>query len=176
VEIEPEGGRRHNSPLKVLPPPKGKAAEGPPRRKAEKLSYLLQLFLLRKRNEALRKTESQENKSEPSELSSHSSVSVLLKGVTIYRRPPGIIIQLNYTFSVPDNRLYTFYKGITVTPRVVQASSVSSHGQTAFTRCAPCLCFVRRPFIRLLWPRVMAPSRRSQGPPLTPRLRRRTDP
>jgi hypothetical protein len=39
VEIRPEGGRRHNSPLKVLPPPKGKAAEGPPRRKAEKLSY-----------------------------------------------------------------------------------------------------------------------------------------
>jgi hypothetical protein len=44
VEIGPEGGRRHNSPLKVLPPPKGKAAEGPPRRKAEKLSYLRYLY------------------------------------------------------------------------------------------------------------------------------------
>jgi hypothetical protein len=39
VEIGSEGGRRHNSPLNVLPPPKGKAAEGPPQRKAEKLSY-----------------------------------------------------------------------------------------------------------------------------------------
>jgi hypothetical protein len=27
---------------------------------------------------------------------------------------------------------------------------VSSHGQTTFTRCAPCLCFVWRPFTRLL--------------------------
>jgi hypothetical protein len=61
-----------------------------------------------------------------------------------------MIIHLNYTFSVPDKRLYPLYKGITVTPRVVQASSVSSHGQTAFARCAPCLCFVRRPFTRLL--------------------------
>jgi hypothetical protein len=82
-----------------------------------------------------------------------------------------MIIHLNYTFPVPDNRLYTLYKGITVTPRVVQASSVYSQGQTAFTRCAPCLCFVQRPFTRLLWPRVMAPSRRSQGPPLASRLR-----
>jgi hypothetical protein len=29
VEIGPEGGHLHNSPLNVLPPPKGKAAEGP---------------------------------------------------------------------------------------------------------------------------------------------------
>jgi hypothetical protein len=92
------------------------------------------------------------------------------KGVTIYRRPPGMIIHLNYTFSVPDNRLFTLYKGITVTPCVVQASSVSSHSQTAFTHCAPCLYFVRRPFTCLLWPCVMATSRRSQGPPLAPRL------
>jgi hypothetical protein len=79
-----------------------------------------------------------------------------------------MIIHLNYTFSVPNNQLYTLYKGTTVTPRIVQASSVSSHGQTAFTHCAPCLCFVRRPFTRLLWPRVRAPSRRSQGRPLAP--------
>jgi hypothetical protein len=81
-----------------------------------------------------------------------------------------MITHLNYTFSVPNNRLYMLYKGITVTPRVVQVSNVSLHDQTAFTRCAPCLCFVRRPFTRLLWPRVMAPSRRSQGPPLASRL------
>jgi hypothetical protein len=40
----------------------------------------------------------------------------------------------NYTFSVHDKRLYTFFKGITVTPRFVRASSVSSHGRAAFTR------------------------------------------
>jgi hypothetical protein len=39
VEIRPEGTRRHNNPLSVLPPPKGNAAEGPPRRKAEELSH-----------------------------------------------------------------------------------------------------------------------------------------
>jgi hypothetical protein len=87
-----------------------------------------------------------------------------------------MIIYLNYTFSVPDKRLYMLYKGITVTPHVVQASSVSSHGQATFTRCASCLYGVRRPFTCLLQPRVMAPSRRSQGPPLSPRLRRRTGP
>jgi hypothetical protein len=38
-------------------------------------------------------------------LSSHYSVSVSLKGFTIYRRPLGMIICLNYTFSVPDKRL-----------------------------------------------------------------------
>jgi hypothetical protein len=61
-----------------------------------------------------------------------------------------MIIYLNYTFSVPDKRLYTLYKGITVTPRVVQASSVSSHDQATLTRCASCLCFVRCPFTRLM--------------------------
>jgi hypothetical protein len=38
------------------------------------------------------------------------------KGATIYRRPLGMIIYPNYTFSIPDKRLYTLYKGITVTP------------------------------------------------------------
>jgi hypothetical protein len=56
-----------------------------------------------------------------------------------------MVICLNYTFSVPDKRLQTLYKGITVTPRVVQASSVSSYGRNTFTRGAPCLCLVRRP-------------------------------
>jgi hypothetical protein len=60
-----------------------------------------------------------------------------------------MIIYLNYIFSVPDKRLYTLYKGITVTPRVVQASSVSSHGRTTFIRGASCLCLVRCPFTRL---------------------------
>jgi hypothetical protein len=35
VEIRPEGGRRHNNPLKALPSSVGNAAEGPPRRRAE---------------------------------------------------------------------------------------------------------------------------------------------
>jgi hypothetical protein len=61
-----------------------------------------------------------------------------------------MIIYLNYTFSVPDKRLYTLYKGITVTPRVIQTSSVSSHSQATFTRRASCLSFVRCPFTRLL--------------------------
>jgi hypothetical protein len=51
----------------------------------------------------------------------------------------------NYTFSVPDKRLYTLFKGITVTPRFVRASNVSSHSRAAFTRGVSCLCFVRRP-------------------------------
>jgi hypothetical protein len=39
-------------------------------------------------------------------LSSHYCVSVSLQGVHyIYRRPLGMIICLNYTFSVPDKRL-----------------------------------------------------------------------
>jgi hypothetical protein len=33
----------------------------------------------------------------------------------------------NYTFSIPNKWLYTLFKGITVTPRFVRASSVSSH-------------------------------------------------
>jgi hypothetical protein len=60
-----------------------------------------------------------------------------------------MVIYLNYTFSVPDKRLYTLYKGITVTPRVVQTSSVSSYGQATFTRGASCLSFVQCPFTRL---------------------------
>jgi hypothetical protein len=76
-----------------------------------------------------------------------------------------MIIYLNYTFSVPDKRLETLYKGITVTPRVVQASSVSSHDRATFTRGASCLCFVRRSFTRPLQPRVTEPSRRSRDQP-----------
>jgi hypothetical protein len=34
-----------------------------------------------------------------------------------------------YTFSIPDNRLYTLFKGITVTPGFERVSSVSSHGR-----------------------------------------------
>jgi hypothetical protein len=51
----------------------------------------------------------------------------------------------NYTFFVPNKRLYMLFKGITVTPRFVRASSVSSHGQASFTRDAFCLSFVQRP-------------------------------
>jgi hypothetical protein len=51
----------------------------------------------------------------------------------------------NYTFFISDKRLYTLFKGITVTPRFVRTSSVSSHGRAPFTRGAPCLSFVRHP-------------------------------
>jgi hypothetical protein len=74
-----------------------------------------------------------------------------------------MIIYPNYTFSVPDKWLYTLYKGITVTPRLVQASSMSSYGQATFTRGASCLCFVRRPFTRPAQPRVTVNLRQSQG-------------
>jgi hypothetical protein len=67
------------------------------------------------------------------------------KRTSIYRRPWGRIKQPNYTFSVPDKRLYTLLKGITVTPHFVRASSVSSHGRASFTRGTFCLSFVRRP-------------------------------
>jgi hypothetical protein len=33
VEIGPEGGRRHNSPLMILPSSEGATAEGPPQRR-----------------------------------------------------------------------------------------------------------------------------------------------
>jgi hypothetical protein len=63
------------------------------------------LLLLRKRDETLMETESQET--------SRSLRSSLLinvcpfhyNGVTIYRRPMGMTIYLNYTFSIPDKRL-----------------------------------------------------------------------
>jgi hypothetical protein len=85
------------------------------------------------------------------------------KGTTIYRRPLGMNIYPNYTFSVPDKRLYTLYKGITVTPRLLQASNVSSYGQATFPRGASCLCFVRRLFTRLTQPRVAVPPDRAKA-------------
>jgi hypothetical protein len=51
----------------------------------------------------------------------------------------------NYTFSIPNKWLYTLFKGITVTPRFVRASSVSSHERAPFTRGAPCLSFIWHP-------------------------------
>jgi hypothetical protein len=74
-----------------------------------------------------------------------------------------MIIYPNYTFSVPDKRLYTLYKGITVTPRLVQASRVSSYSQATFTRYASCLYFIRRPFTCPAQPRVTAPLRQGRG-------------
>jgi hypothetical protein len=58
-----------------------------------------------KRDETLKETESRETSS-----SLRSSLLIKVcplhyKGVTIYRRPLGMIIYLNYTFSVPDKRL-----------------------------------------------------------------------
>jgi hypothetical protein len=74
-----------------------------------------------------------------------------------------MIIHPNYTFSVSDKRLYTLDKGITVTPRLLQAPSASSYGQTIFTRGTSCLCFVQRPFTRPTQPRVTAPIRQSKA-------------
>jgi hypothetical protein len=68
-----------------------------------------------------------------------------------------MIIYPNYTFFVPDKRLYTLYKGITVTPCLLQASSVSSYGQATFPCGAFCLCFIQRPFTRPTQPRVAVP-------------------
>jgi hypothetical protein len=68
-----------------------------------------------------------------------------------------VIIYPKYTFSIPDKWLYTLYKGITVTLHLLQASSVSSYGQTTFTRSASCPCFVRHPFTHSTQPRVTAP-------------------
>jgi hypothetical protein len=63
----------------------------------------------------------------------------------------------NYTFSVPDKRLYTLYKAITVTPRLLQASSLSSYGQATFPCGASCLCFIRRLFTCPTQPCVAVP-------------------
>jgi hypothetical protein len=99
VEIRPEGGRRHNSPLKTLPHSEGDTAEGPlGGGRSTRLLLLLLLsglhyttiklllpLLLRlpsntmKENEALRERKPR-IKPVPSELSSHSCVSIRLQG------------------------------------------------------------------------------------------------
>jgi hypothetical protein len=56
---------------------------------------------------------------------------------------PGVLKHPNYTFSVPDKRLYTLFKGITVTSRFVRASSVSLHGRASFDSVPSCLSFAR---------------------------------
>jgi hypothetical protein len=88
VEIGPEGGRRHNSPLKALPSSEGKAAKAPPLGDGRRALLLLLIWLpplpkyfylyylysyplvLRKRNEVL-KNRKPRIKPEPSELSSY---------------------------------------------------------------------------------------------------------
>jgi hypothetical protein len=50
---------------------------------------------------------------------------------------------LNYTFSDPDKRLYTLFKGITVTPCFVRASSVRTVEPPL--HAASFVSFVRRP-------------------------------
>jgi hypothetical protein len=78
----------------------------------------------------------------------------------------------HYTFFVPDKRLYTLYGGIKVTPRLVQASSVSSYDRNAFTHGTSCLCFVRRLFTRPTRLRVLALPRTEPRLLPTPHLRR----
>jgi hypothetical protein len=80
----------------------------------------------------------------------------------------------NYTFSIPDKRLYTLFKGTTVTPCFVRATSVSSHGRASFTRGAFYLSFVRRPLhVRRAY--VWRVPLTRLGPPRKPSLRRRSD-
>jgi hypothetical protein len=119
VEIGPEGGRRHNSPLITLFPFEGKrpvASLGSGRRKSRHTSllsilpfvYPYELLLL-----TGNKIESEGTLSKPKAKGFAGAFGALFslvcpfhyKGFTIYRRPLGMVICLNYTFSVPDKRL-----------------------------------------------------------------------
>jgi hypothetical protein len=83
---------------------------------------------------------------------------------------------INYTFSVSDKQLYMLYRGITVTTRLAQASSVSSYGRNTFTRGAFYLCFVRRPFTRPACLHVLVLRRIEPTLPPTRHLRRQNGP
>jgi hypothetical protein len=82
----------------------------------------------------------------------------------------------NYTFSVPDKRLYTLYKGTTVTPCLLQASIVSSYGLSHLST-RRLLSLIRTA------PLYTSDAATCHGAPLTeprlpfaPHLRRRTSP
>jgi hypothetical protein len=98
----PKGGRRHNSPLSSLPP-------------ALATTRLLLLLALGeetiKLNNTVKETKNTQQ-TEDRKTSCCLRCSLLItvcpfhyKGFTIYRRPLGIVICLNYTFSVPDKLL-----------------------------------------------------------------------
>jgi hypothetical protein len=98
----PKGGRRHNSPLSSLPP----------------FGCLLGPLLLLVRGKGtlylIEQQRKQGNTQQTEDRLSCGSLrcSLLItvcpfhyKGFTIYRRPLGIVICLNYTFSIPDKPL-----------------------------------------------------------------------
>jgi hypothetical protein len=120
VEIGPEGGRRHNSPLIFPLPFEGRRPEAPPWKRAKKLwscynlrsptdttlPLFLTLLLLLSQNKKGNKETLSKPKAERLVGAFGALFSLLCpfhyKGFTIYRRPLGMIIYLNYTFSVPD--------------------------------------------------------------------------
>jgi hypothetical protein len=69
----------------------------------------------------------------------------------------------NYTFSIPDNWLYTLFKGITVNPGFVRVSSVSSHGRAPL-REAPFISSSYNALYMSACLRVACPSN-ERGPP-----------
>jgi hypothetical protein len=141
VEIGSEGGLRHNSPLKRVALLRRGYGRGPLRRRTElatKTSPLAKLansmlplnyFYFYLCYFALGKNKMPKLKVLRSNWSLRSSLFIntcpfSYKGTSIYRRS-----HPNYTFSIPDKRLYTLFKGTTVTLGFVRASSVSSHGR-----------------------------------------------
>jgi hypothetical protein len=103
VEIGPEGGRRHNNPLSSLTP-LACYQEG---------CYFYLCTEGRCRNlitrngnkEILSRPRTERTAVAFGTLFSLQCVRFITKGFAIYRRPLGIVICLNYTFSVPDKRL-----------------------------------------------------------------------
>jgi hypothetical protein len=99
----PKGGRRHNSPQSSLTP-LAYYHEG-------RYFYLRKEGRCRKLNNTKRKQENTQQ-TEDRKNCCRLRYSLLItvcpfhyKGFTIYRRPLGIVICHNYTFSVPDKRL-----------------------------------------------------------------------
>jgi hypothetical protein len=103
VEIGPEGGRRHNSPLIVsLPSQLSRSYFHYSRRGKETRKYLT------KQEMKQGNTQQTEDRRFGNCLRCSLLITVCpfhYKGFTIYRRPLSMVICLNYTFSVPDKRL-----------------------------------------------------------------------
>jgi hypothetical protein len=103
VEVGPEGGRRHNSPLIVsLPSRLSQSYFHYSRRGKETRKYLT------KQEMKQGNTQQTEDRRFGNCLRCSLFITVCsfhYKGFTIYRSPLGMVICLNYTFSVPDKQL-----------------------------------------------------------------------
>jgi hypothetical protein len=103
VEIGPEGGRRYNSPLIVfLPSLLSRSYFHYSRRGKETRKYLIE--------QEMKQGNTQQTEDRKSGNCLRCSLLITVcpfhyKGFTIYRRPLGMVICLNYTFSVPNKRL-----------------------------------------------------------------------